>query len=91
MFCFFDCVFGRIATMPDRLACRPDTIFHRISDPRPNLRDLAKRILVLSGAQTFRVAICNYLPAAACLLVALVAAFFRRRERAALVGAIGCA
>jgi len=45
VFRFLDYVFGSMATMPDRLVCRPDIIFHRISDNGPNLGDLATSML----------------------------------------------
>jgi hypothetical protein len=47
--------------------------------------------LVLTGERRFAVAICQYLPAAAFLLVVLAARWIRRRERAALGGACALA
>jgi hypothetical protein len=45
MFHFFDCVFGSVATVPDRLARRANTVVHRISDDGPNLGNFANSIL----------------------------------------------
>ena len=45
--------------------------------------------MILSGDRTFLIAICNYLPAVAFLLAALVARFLQRRETPVLVGAAG--
>ncbi len=50
---------------------------------------IAYAALVIAGAQTFAIAVRNYLPAAAVLFVVLVAAFVRRRDGATLLGAIG--
>ena len=44
---------------------------------------------VVAGAQTFAIAVFNYLPAALFLLVVLALAYRRDRERAALLGAAG--